>query len=118
MATNAEMFAFLSNFGPMLGELAARVAFLETRVEQLEGVGAAIAPPGGAQPDVAEEKFEMFGQTFDMKGLMESGMPPGGMAGLMEKLKTWKPPTATATAPPAPAAPAAPAPSGGGTSTT
>ena len=104
------MFQFVTQFGPMMGELAARLEFLEMRVELLEGGARAPAAPGGAAPDGPDESFEMFGQTFDMKAMLEKGMPAGGMSGMMERLKDWKPGAKTAAAPAAPDAPPAAAP--------
>lgn len=103
MATNQEMFQFLSNFGPMLGELAAQVAFLDRRIELLEQ--GARAPEVAAAPELpADESIEFMGQKIDVKGMLEAGMPKGGFTEMMERMKNWKPPTA-----PAPAA-ATPAP--------
>lgn len=112
MATNGEMFAFVANFGPMLGELAARVGHLEARIEAMEG-----SPVVGGDPIPATDpggEVEFMGQKFDMKAMFEAGMPPGGIPGMMERMKNWKPPAAA----PVASAPAAPAPATPPTPTT
>lgn len=115
MASNAEMFQFIANFGPMVGELAARLEFLEARIEALEG-GFTRAAPGAvpaADDGPGEEAFEIAGHKFDMKSMLEAGMPAGGVGGIMERLKNWKPTAAAPTPPTAPAAAAPTSPSSG-----
>lgn len=104
MATNGEMFQFIANFGPMLGELAARLDYLERRIEMVEG-GAVAAPGGAPAPDAPDDasEFEFMGEKVSLKGMLEGAMPAGGMPSLMERLKNWKP-TAKADAASAPAA--------------
>lgn len=111
MATQAEMFAFVTQFGPLLGELAARMEYMEMRIERLEAGHAIAQQPGAAESsDAPEAEFEMFGQKFDMKSMLEGGMPAGGMSGLMDRIKNWKPgqPPPAAPTPPTPPAPEPP----------
>ena len=109
MATNGEMFSFISNFGPMLGELAATVAYLGERIDRLEAERHAAPAPGGADELGADDnsEIEFMGQKFSVKGMLEGAMPKGGMTELMEKLAKYKRPEATAAATPPTAAPAA-----------
>lgn len=111
-ASVAEMFQFVATFGPMLGELAARVEYLEQRLDRLEGGALAAAPATGdpaAELGDASGAIDFFGHKIDMRSMLEGGLPPGGMPAMMERLKNWKP-GATAAAPAAPSTPGAPAP--------
>lgn len=114
MASAAEMFQFVSTFGPMLGELAARVEFLEQRIEQLEGgARAQLGAPAAAEAEApaADESFEFMGQKIDLKSMLEGAIPGnGGMPSIMERLKNWTPPAAKAAGAPATNPAAAPAP--------
>lgn len=117
MATNQEMFAFLAQFGPMLGELAAHVTYLERRIEALESADRGASDPAStSEPKPPAGKFEFMGQEFDMDAMLAGGMPEGGFNGLMKRAleRTPKTPTASGTTPP-PASSTPPVATGGST---